>query len=139
MVGATQPAFSKFAGTESVFDTLAVSSIDCCWLATLYPHLGCLLSHMLPSDPMPSLALKSLQADINLGELAHGPHVTPAAGGRFILHHKQHNFASLSAPYQSSAQSTDQVRHALLHISLCEPTKQSRCSQTVSFSANVLL
>jgi hypothetical protein len=87
---------------------------------------------------MLSLGLILLQADIKLGDLA--PHIAPAAGGQYILHHTQHNFASLSAPHQSSAQGTDQVRHVLLHISLCKPTKQSSCSQkTGRFSANVLL
>ena len=86
---------------------------------------------------MLSLALTLLQADIELRDLV--PHIAPAAGGQYILHHTQHNqLASLSAPHQSSAQGTDQVRHVLLHTSQCKPTKQSRCSQTGRFSANVL-
>jgi len=75
-----------------------------------------------PSNLLPHLALTSLQADIKLGQPAHGPHVTPAAGGQFILHRAQYNFASLSAPGLSSAQGTDQVWHALLHTGLCAPS-----------------
>ncbi|DBA95921.1 TPA: hypothetical protein ACH3X1_001448 [Trebouxia sp. C0004] len=71
------------------------------------------------------------QADIKLGDLA--PYIAPAAGGQYILHHTKLNFASMSAPHQSSTPGTNQVRPALMHISLCEPTKQSRCSNVEGF------
>lgn len=128
VIAATKSASVKLVSTRSVFSVLAVSSIDCSWLAALHPHFDCLLTVMRGSSGLlPHLALTSLQADVKLGQPAQGPHVTPAARGQFILHCTQREIASLSAPGRSSPEGTVQVWHALLHTGLFGP-KQSSCS-----------
>jgi len=126
VLGGTQLASLKVGETEFVSSEqhrllLACDSSFSPWIvSSIAQTCG-------PSELLPYLALSSLQADVKLGQPAQGPHATPAAGGQFILHCTQHDFASLSAPGRSSPEDTAQVWHALLHTDLCGP-KQSSCS-----------
>ena len=115
VLGATQPASLKVVSTQSVFSTAAVSSLNCCWPLPV----SCQVVHSsYPTIAAIILTLTLLQAAIKLGGSA--PHVIPAVGGQYILHHTHHDFASLTAPHHSIAQGTDQVRHILLYVSPCE-------------------